>query len=86
LGKAALQAGIDVRVFGMRAQVISKGDVPGILFAARQADVEMMLNIVGRGFERVTSGDAKVAMMLVSKSCQLRDGGREVRVGSEKHV
>ena len=80
-----LAPGVPLRRRRMGDQVLAQVDVVGERGAAVDDDVQMVVGRVGRGQQRLATGDAEVAGVLVAQCRQQRDRPVDVGLGND-HV
>lgn len=65
-GKLSLQTSIGIRVRYVCPKVVPEGDMPGVFACARQAYIQVMLEIGSVCSERFTSADTQITSVLIS--------------------
>ncbi len=86
VGECALQKRVGVGIIGMGAKVVSEGEMTVVLLAIRRAEIEVVRRVANRLAEGLTSGNAEIALMLVSQCGESAYRGSEAVGRLQEHV
>jgi hypothetical protein len=85
-GELSLQTGVGVCIIRMGSEMVSECDVLLIRVIAGWTDIKVMWEIVGRDSEGLPTGNAQIALVLISEGSQSGDDDRKVGGGFQEHV